>query len=138
MTYHFHRASDDDLIIITTYLRYPKVNLYYPLSLVLDTGASHTVIDLNILLIAGYDKSLKLNKEIKIQTANKIIDADQLIVSELKILDRAIPEFKVTTYDFLTQDDLLSYDGVLGLDFFKDTELTIDFIKSELRIKSNL
>ena len=134
MTYSFHRNSEDDLIVMTAYLRLPGKSLYYPLSLVLDTGASHTVIDLNMLLVAGYDKSLRLNKDVKVQTASKIIDADKIIVDEIKILDRAIQHFEVTTYDFLSQDDLLDYDGVLGLDFFKDTILHIDFVKSELTI----
>jgi hypothetical protein len=136
MTYAFHRNSEDDLIVVTSYLRLPGKKLYYPLSLILDTGASHTVVDLNMLLVAGYEKKLRLNKEVKVQTANKIIDADKILVEELKILDRAIPNFEVTTYDFLAQDDLLDYDGVLGLDFFQGTRLLLDFVKSELTILS--
>jgi hypothetical protein len=89
-----------------------------------------------MLLVAGYEKNLRLNKEVKVQTANKIIDADKILVEELKILDRAIPNFEVTTYDFLAQDDLLDYDGVLGLDFFQGTRLLLDFVKSELTILS--
>jgi len=134
MTYSFHRGSEDDLIVMTAYLRLPGKKLYYPLSLVLDTGASHTVIDLNMLLVAGYDKGLRLNRDVKVQTANKIIDADKIIVEELKILERSIPNFEVTTYDFLAQEDLLDYDGVLGLDFFQGTQLLIDFVKSQLTI----
>jgi Aspartyl protease len=134
MKYKFSRKSEDDLIVVTTYLKVYRKSTYYPLSLVLDTGASHTVIDLNMLLVAGYSKSLKLNKEVKIQTANKIIDADKMIVEELKILDKSTMNFEITTYDFLAQDDLLDYDGVLGLDFFQGTKLNIDFIKSAFTV----
>jgi hypothetical protein len=132
--YQFQRKSEDDLIVINTFLKLRGKSSYYPLSLVLDTGASHTVIDLNMLLITGYNKSLRLNKEVKVQTANKIIDADKMIVDELRISDISIPNFEITTYDFLAQEDLLDYDGVLGLDFFKDSKMSIDFIKSILTI----
>jgi predicted aspartyl protease len=134
MKYHFKLESEDDLIVITTYIKLHGKPLYYPLSLVLDTGASHTVIDLNILLVAGYDKSLRLDKNVKVQTANKIIDADKFKLEEIKVIDRVLKNFEVTTYDFLAQDDLLNYDGVLGLDFFRDTQLLIDFKNSEITI----
>ena len=54
------------------------------------------------------------------------------MLDELKVMERSMKNFEIATYDFLAQDDLLSYDGVLGLDFFKNTELLIDFKKSEL------
>jgi predicted aspartyl protease len=132
MTYPFRLETEDDLIVVTTYIKLHRQNLYYPLSLVLDTGASHTVIDLNMLLVAGYTKNLRLERQVKVQTANKIIDADKFVLEEIKILDKRITDFEVTTYDFLAQDDLLDYDGVIGLDFFKNTILTIDFQKQEL------
>ena len=134
MKYSFSLQNEDDLIVITTYIKLHNKPNYYPLSLVLDTGASHTVIDLNMLLIAGYDKSLRLDKNVKVQTANKIIDADKFLLDEVKILGRVVKNFEITTYDFLAQDDVLSYDGVLGLDFFRNTELHIDFKKSVLTI----
>ena len=134
MTYTFDLHTEDDLIIITTYIKLHNRSQYYPLSLVLDTGASHTVIDFNMLLIVGYDRSQRLQKNVKVQTANKIIEADKFILDELKVLDRSIKNFEITTYDFLSQDDVLAYDGVLGLDFFKNTELHINFKKSELTI----
>lgn len=135
MTYPFTLETEDDLIVVTTYIKLYHQNLYYPLSLVLDTGASHTVIDLNMLLIAGYTKNLRLERQVKVQTANKIIDADKFILEEIKILNKNIKNFEVTTYDFLAQDDLLDYDGVIGLDFFKGTTLIIDFKKQILSIK---
>ena len=54
------------------------------------------------------------------------------MLEELKFLDKTLQNFEVTTYDFLAQDDLLDYDGVIGLDFFKGTILTIDFEKQQL------
>jgi hypothetical protein len=135
MIYKFNLQTEDDLIVLTTHIKLFRQNLYYPLSLVLDTGASHTVIDLNMLLIAGYHKSLRLDKQIKVQTATKIIDADKFLLEEIKFLDRTFQNFEVTTYDFLAQDDVLDYDGVLGLDFFKGTKFCIDLKKQELSIK---
>ncbi|MEK7257661.1 MAG: aspartyl protease family protein [Bacteroidota bacterium] len=134
MSYSFQRKTEDDLIVISAYLLDPVKGLRYPLSLALDTGASHTVVDLNMLLIAGYGNSLQLREDVRVQTANKIIPADKVIVKELKVLEKAIPNFEITTYDFLAQDDLLDYDGVLGLDFFAGSRLLIDFIQSEVHL----
>ncbi|MEO8150976.1 MAG: retropepsin-like aspartic protease [Bacteroidia bacterium] len=134
MKFKFKLATESDLIVVTTLIKLKSRNIYYPLSLVLDTGASHTVIDLNMLIVAGYDKSLRLDKNVKVQTANKIIDADKFALEEIKLSDRSLINFEVTTYDFLAQDDLLDYDGVLGLDFFKDTILSIDFKRGEVTI----
>ena len=43
-------------------------------------------------------------------------------------LDKEITNFEVISYDFLEKGILSPYDAVLGLDFFEQTILTIDFI----------
>ncbi len=134
MRYTFDLVHEDDLIMVTAYIKLRDKERYYPLSLVLDTGASHTVIDFNMLLLAGYDRDLRLKKNVKVQTASKIIEADKFKLDEIKVLDRVIKTFEITTYDFLEQEGLLAYDGVLGLDFLKNTQLCIDFKKSEITI----
>ena len=42
--------------------------------------------------------------------------------------------FEIVSYDFLGNGILSEYDGVLGIDFFKEHKICIDFIKSELTI----
>ena len=68
MTKHsFSRPSDDSLIILPCRIGFD------PLTLALDTGASHTTIDLSPLLIAGYEMKDVLRKEM-IETASGVIE----------------------------------------------------------------
>jgi hypothetical protein len=39
---------------------------------------------------------------------------------------------EIVSYDFLSKGILSTYDGVLGLDFFSNTILTIDFIHQKV------
>ena len=67
-TYNFHRYDPDSLILV-----YARVNQERA-TLALDTGATHTVIDLTVLLMAGY--SIKDSKEVvPMETAKGTIDA---------------------------------------------------------------
>lgn len=42
--------------------------------------------------------------------------------------------FEICSYDFLGNGILSEYDGVLGIDFFQNNKICIDFIKSEITI----
>jgi len=70
--YVFNKVTDDSLIIVSCRLDKD------PLSLALDTGASHTTIDMTPMLMAGYEINNALNIE-KIETASGIIDAYVLL-----------------------------------------------------------
>ena len=67
-THSFKRKSKDNLIVVPCYVGYDK------LALALDTGASHTTLDLTPLLIAGYEMKDIVRTE-QIETASGIIDA---------------------------------------------------------------
>ncbi len=95
-------------------------------SLALDTGATHTVIDLTVMLMNGYS----LNDVVRIvdfETAKGGIEAYVFKVSKLKALGRVIHDIEVSSYDFIGNNVIFDIDGVLGLDFFKGTSLKIDF-----------
>jgi hypothetical protein len=47
-------------------------------------------------------------------------------------LDKEVSNFEVISYDFLEKGILSPYDGVLGLDFFEQTILTLDFIHQDV------
>lgn len=75
----FSRITEDSLIIIPCQLDND------PLALALDTGASHTTIDMTNMLMAGYEVADALSIE-KIETASGIIDAYVFIVTEFSSL----------------------------------------------------
>ncbi len=123
----FSRITEDSLIIIPCQLDND------PLALALDTGSSHTTIDMTNMLMAGYEVADALSIE-KIETASGIIDAYVFIVTEFSSLGLIKNNFKVCAYDFFAYHYLTDFDGVIGLDFLKGTKFCVDMQKSEISI----
>ncbi len=103
----------------------------YEIRLALDTAASQTVIDWNVLLILGYSPN-DLRDPVEVETANGILEAWRIKIRNLETLDLHRSDFEVLTYDFFEKGLFSPQDGVLGLDFFKNTILTIDFQKHQV------
>jgi Aspartyl protease len=116
----FKRETDESLIILKCH--FPD----HEVALALDTGASHTTIDLTALQIAGYDIADAFNV-IKIETASGIIDGYLLKVKEFTALGLTKRNLTICTYDFFAHHVLTDFDGVLGLDFIDDLKICIDF-----------
>lgn len=116
----FALTSDEDLIILQAWIE------GYEVRLALDTAATHTVIDSNVLFMLGhsFDQPIVI---VPIETASGIMEAKQVKISELSTLGIIKDSFQVLTYDFLAYGILSPHDGVLGLDFLRNTVLTIDF-----------
>ena len=100
------------------------------LDFAVDTGATYTLIDINSLANIGYKKSDSIGTS-RTVTASKSeivyefkidnIMALGLIRRNFKVFSRALPFG-------------LGIDGLLGLNFFRNQELIIDFKMSEIRI----
>ena len=118
-THTFKRKSKGSLIVVPCYVGYDQ------LALALDTGASHTTLDLTPLLIAGYEMKDVIRKE-QIETASGIIDAYVFRVKEFSSLDIRRENIEICAYDFLAYHLITDFDGVLGLDFFEDVKFCID------------
>lgn len=112
------------------------VDVFYKKSIfkfLLDTGASNSVIDVNELLIAGFSVN-DIVQEVKIETANGIVNADIFRLDELKSMGIQKRDFEITAYDFLKSGIISEFDGVLGLDFFENHKICIDFTNFEITI----
>ncbi|HRI59831.1 MAG TPA: retropepsin-like aspartic protease [Saprospiraceae bacterium] len=117
----FDLSTDEDLILL------PVLINDYEIRLALDTAATQTIVDFNVLLMLGYTSVDALATR-KLETANGIMEAQMFRVSEIETLERCLVEFEILSYDFLQKGLLSTYDGVLGLDFFRFAgRLTIDF-----------
>lgn len=125
----FNRINDDSLIIVSCRLDKDL------LSLALDTGASHTTIDMTPMLMAGYEINDALSVE-KIETASGIIDAYVFVVKEFECMGIERKNFKLCAYDFFAYHYLTDFDGVIGLNFFANTKFCIDMNNSQITIKS--
>ena len=121
----FTRLTDDSLIVV------PCSIDNNPLSLALDTGASHTTVDLTPMLMAGYEISHAIRTE-KIETASGIIDAHIFIVKSFTALGATKKNIMVCAYDFFAYHYLTDFDGVIGLDFFEDLKFCVNLKKGEI------
>jgi predicted aspartyl protease len=119
--YTFERTSDEDLIILSAWIN------DYEIKIAIDTAATHSVLDFNILLILGYSPDDTLGS-ILVETSNGVMPVQKYRLNKLNTLDKEVTNFEVISYDFLEKGILSPYDAVLGLDFFVQTILTIDFI----------
>ena len=82
----------DDLIMTDALIK------NHTASLVLDTGATNTIIDLNTLLIAGY--AFKSMGRKKFETANGIIEADITKLDQITIWENIVPGFSMSVLSF--------------------------------------
>ena len=126
--FYFELEDDESLIKVSCHLAGDNYNLAQ------DTGASNTVIDLNILLVAGY-KVEDAIRIIKIETAGGIIEAYVFLIAEIKALGITRRYLEVSSYDFANNNILSEIQGVLGLDFFKGYKFCIDMTDFEITVQ---
>jgi predicted aspartyl protease len=91
----------------------------------LDTAASHTIVDLTKLILAGYSID-DMDATVQFETGKGIVDAQTLTVKKLQALGITLENAEVSAYDFLAHGIVSEYDGLLGLDFFMGRKVCID------------
>lgn len=124
----FDLTTEDDVIIVNA-----SIKEKFKFRLALDTAATHTTIDSNVLYFSGYE--LKTSKgEKEIETSNGIIIVETYDIELLECLGLVRTDFEVQVYDFLAHGISSDYDGVIGLDFLRDRKFCIDMAKAEVSI----
>jgi hypothetical protein len=124
----FERENEDGLIVVSSNIGFDHI------AVAIDTGATHTTIDLTQLLIIGYEIKDSIRTE-PIETASGVIDTYVFKVAEMTCLGIKRHNIEISAYDFLKYGIVADFDGVLGLDFFKDVKFCIDMWKNEITIQ---
>ena len=125
---HSFRLHDaDSLIILKGQIRENDI------SFALDTGASHTVIDLSPLLIAGYEIKDSIGA-VPIETAGGVLDAYIFKIDSLTVLGITRHDIEICSYDYFNNHIFPDFDGVIGLDFLRDQKICIDFRESIISV----
>jgi predicted aspartyl protease len=121
---------EDRAIIVPVYIETDGVItlLYF----ILDTGTQETLICETAMRRMGYVRANSI-AEVPIQTVGGRALAYRYVIDNLKALGVKRSEFDVISH---TMPDDAGIDGLLGLDFFENTELTIDFKRAEIRVVS--
>lgn len=127
MTERFNgRAS---LIVVQVRIQGPRGGRSARLAL--DTGASWTVLGQSILEEVGYD-STSAERQVRIVTADGLRDVPMLRLDRLSAIGSERRGFAVLCH---TVPPASGVDGLLGLDFFRDRRLTIDFRVGEITLE---
>jgi hypothetical protein len=130
MKYNFEKDPEGEIIFVSV-----KLDGIHTFKMLLDTGASRTTFDITALLAIGYDVKDHLPVETKmIETANGAVKVSVFEAAVITALGHTVRHIPVQVYDFLEHGILSDYEGVLGLDFFKDTVLTIDLANCTIEI----
>jgi predicted aspartyl protease len=98
------------------------------LDLLVDTGASDTIISQTKLTAAGYPPSAAVNAQ-SVATPAGIIRVLEFRVLVFGTLGQVRTDFPVLAHTFPPGTP---HDGVLGLHFMRRNVLTIDFVKAEI------
>jgi predicted aspartyl protease len=91
--------------------------------LVLDTGATRTLINERLLVSVGYDPAAA-PRQVRITTGSGVALVPRIPVGKLRALGQERTNFLVICH---TLPPSVVADGLLGLDFLRGQSLTIDF-----------
>jgi gag-polyprotein putative aspartyl protease len=120
--------SDEDVILVNA-----SIEGKFKFRLALDTAATHTTIDSNVLYFSGYELKNSIGEK-EVETANGIIIVENYTVENLECLGILKSIFEVQVFDFLAHSITSDYDGVIGLNFLKDHKFCIDIPNAEISI----
>ena len=127
-THTFKRENDDALIVLPCYFNKDEF------AIALDTGASHTTIDLNVLYMDGYTLADVIGTT-EFEGATGTFDVYIFKIKKFTCLGITKYDMPIAAYDFLTHHLLSDFDGVLGLDFFNEHKFCIDFKKNLITLE---
>jgi predicted aspartyl protease len=100
------------------------------LQLALDTGATSTLVNVGMLVAIGYDPAL-IAERIQVTTGSGVEFAPRVVLQRVSALGQERLGFPVLGH---TLPPSASVDGLLGLDFFRGLELTVDFRSGRLTL----
>jgi hypothetical protein len=126
MTFSFD--PDQGLIIIPAELDGPFGSAI--LRLALDTGATGTLINVGMLVSVGYDPALSPDR-VQVTTRSGVEFVPWVRLKKITALGQEKSDFAVLCH---TLPPSASVDGLLGLDFFRGQNLSIDFRSGEIRL----
>lgn len=127
--YPINLVNKDDVILIDVLFHYHNALL------VLDTGATNTIIDLNSLLIAGYDFNIEESNKKKFETANGVIEAYSITIDVLIVFETKFYNVEIYTLDFIEAGIISGYEGVVGLDILKYFNIELNFLNKEMVVQ---
>jgi Aspartyl protease len=128
MTFQLIRETETGLLTVVA-----MINNTHRLKLILDTGATVTTIDSNVLYMSGF-RPEESGGTTWVETASGLIETDLYELETFRLFGITHEHFVVQAYDFLTHGIVSDYNGLLGIDFFEGYSFCIDMVTNELSI----
>jgi len=128
MIYKFQKDPINGMILV-----YVELDKSHEFKMMLDTGASHTTFDVNPLYVAKYPIGDIIETGM-VETASGTMEVDIIQTKAISAFGHTVRGMKVQMYDFLKLGIISDYDGLLGLDFFKNTKFAIDMIHQTIEV----
>ena len=123
-TFNAHQG----LIIVQAELTGPVGNAV--LRLALDTGATITLINVDILIAIGYDLVITSNL-MEVTTGSCVESVPCITLNQISALGQTRTKFPILAH---TLPPSSGVDGVLGLDFFRGQTLYLDFRNGNINL----
>lgn len=127
----YFNPKKEGLIIVPTEVIGPHGNS--TVRLALDTGAMDSMINAKALFFLGYDKSF-IKDRIQLTTGSGVEWVPRIYLNQIEALGLIRKSYSVISH---TLPSSATVDGVLGLDFFRDQKLEIDFRKGLVQLSSS-
>ncbi|MEK8022024.1 MAG: retropepsin-like aspartic protease [Candidatus Parabeggiatoa sp.] len=125
---NFQFDGHQGLIIVHAELTGPLGNAV--LRLALDTGATITLVNVDILVAIGYDPSSSSNI-IEVTTASCVESVSSITLSKILALGHTRTDFPILAHTLPPSSGI---DGVLGLDFLRGRSLSLDFSNGKINL----
>lgn len=125
----FQVPDDEGLILVDAF-----INNTFTLTLAVDTAASQTTIDKNMLLMFGLAQESPIGAG-WVETSNGIIAVENYAIQSVNALGVIERDIVIATYDFIAHGITPEYDGVLGLDFLRKRKFCIDITHGEITVE---
>ena len=100
------------------------------LRLALDTGATSTLVNTGLVVALGYDPALASDR-VQVTTGSGVEFVPRIALEKVHALGHEVTDFPVLCH---TLPPSANVDGLLGLDFFREKSLTIDFRAGEVSL----
>lgn len=126
---NFPLSSDPKVVIVPIRIGGPRSERY--VRVILDTGATFTMVCPEILEEVGYDLAKPFRKAI-ITTASSIENAPFYLISMIEVLGNRIENIEVASHKL---PERVPADGLLGLNVLKHFDVHIEFLKRRLRFE---
>lgn len=112
---------DDHLVIVSATIEGPGGRAIVEMAL--DTGATKTLIDRDVLASIGYEPD-EGSESISVITASGNVDVPIVSVAHLDALEQSKENFPVVAHSLPANAGI---EGLLGVDFLRGLRVTIDF-----------